>query len=66
VLDPLDGGALRWHDRAGERVEHLPGPANPHLPLLADAVRAVREGDGPVCPLAAGLLVDEVIREVTR
>lgn len=66
VLDPLDGGALRWRDGSGERVEHLPGPANPHLPLLADAVRAVRDGGGPACPLAAGLRVDEVIRAVTR
>ena len=65
VLDPLDGGALRWRDRSGERVTHLPGPANPHVPLLADVLGAVRDGSPPACPLEAGLLVDEVIRAVT-
>lgn len=65
VLDPLDAGTLCWRDGSGEWAEHLPGPANPHVPLLADVVRAVRDGSEPACPLAAGLLVDEVIGAVS-
>jgi predicted dehydrogenase len=65
VLDPLDAGTLVWHDGSGVHAEHRPGPANAHVPLLADAVRAARDGTRPACPPAAGLLVDEVIRAVS-
>lgn len=66
VLDPLDGGVLRWQDRTGEHVERFPVPANPHVALVADLLRAVRDGGGPACPLAAGLLVDGVIRTASE
>lgn len=48
VLDPLDAGLA----------------PNPHLPLVVDFARAVRESTEPACPLADALLVDSLIATV--
>ncbi|MFI9721890.1 Gfo/Idh/MocA family protein [Streptomyces sp. NPDC052396] len=50
VLDPLDEGLAD----------------NPHLPLIADFLAAVREGRRPACPVADAALVDEVISAAGR
>ncbi|GGX91017.1 Gfo/Idh/MocA family protein [Streptomyces hiroshimensis] len=45
TLDPLDAGLA----------------PNPHVPLIADFVAAVREGRAPACPVTDAVLVDDVI-----
>jgi predicted dehydrogenase len=66
VLDPLDRGALTVSGPDGVRREVHTPHGNPHVPLLADFVAAVREGRPPVCPASEGALVDDVIRAADR
>ncbi|WP_282793859.1 Gfo/Idh/MocA family oxidoreductase [Streptomyces sp. CC224B] len=61
TLDPLDSGRLRSRGPDGSWEATLPPAANPHEPLVADFVDAVRTGRPPVCPVADARLVDEVI-----
>ncbi|QUI34897.1 Gfo/Idh/MocA family protein [Streptomyces alfalfae] len=67
-LDVRGGGRLAGLGRGEEGapgadsgVLLLPPFANPHQPLFADFAEAVGEGRAPVCPLAEGRLVDDVI-----
>jgi predicted dehydrogenase len=58
VLDPLDSGHLRGRLDGTELAEHHPPAANPHLPLLADFARSVRDGGAPACPVVDAIAVD--------
>ncbi|THC51388.1 Gfo/Idh/MocA family oxidoreductase [Streptomyces sp. A1499] len=67
-LDVRGGGRLAGLGRGEEGVSGagsgallLPPFANPHQTLFADFAEAVGEGRAPVCPLAEGRLVDDVI-----
>lgn len=66
TLDPLDSGHLRLGGPEGTRLLALPPSANPHRPLIADFTKAARTGGRPVCPVADGRLVDEVIAAADR
>jgi predicted dehydrogenase len=60
-LDPLDSGHLRGRLDGVDLAEHLPPAANPHLPLLADFARSVRDGGAPACPVADAIAVDGLL-----
>jgi predicted dehydrogenase len=62
VLDPLDGGAVQicWRDGRTDWLE-LPGPPNPHGPLVRDFELAVRDRRAPACDLSGGILVDQML-----
>ncbi|MEW2389134.1 Gfo/Idh/MocA family oxidoreductase [Streptomyces venezuelae] len=63
TLAPLDAGRI---DAPPGPPLLLPPPANPHQPLLADFAVAVAAGREPVCPVAEGRLVDDVIAAAER
>ncbi|MGJ6964381.1 Gfo/Idh/MocA family protein [Streptosporangium sp. G11] len=60
-LDPLDSGAVRGIVDGIAVEEFLPPPENPHLPLMADFARSVRDGTDPVCPVRDADIVDRLI-----
>ncbi|MGI5272528.1 Gfo/Idh/MocA family protein [Nonomuraea sp. CA-218870] len=63
-LDPLDSGYVRGTVGGVTVEEHLPPPANPHIPLMADFARSVRDGTEPVCPFRDARAVDRLISAV--
>lgn len=62
-LDPLDSGTVRGIVDGAAVEEFLPPPENPHLPLMADFARSVREGTDPVCPIRDAEVVDRLIAD---
>ncbi|MFB9676513.1 Gfo/Idh/MocA family protein [Streptosporangium vulgare] len=62
-LDPLDSGTVRGIVDGAAVEEFLPPPENPHLPLMADFARSVREGTEPVCPVGDAEVVDRLIAD---
>ncbi|MFF3437458.1 Gfo/Idh/MocA family protein [Streptosporangium sp. NPDC002721] len=62
-LDPLDAGKVRGTVDGVAVEEFLPPPENPHLPLLADFARSVRDGTDPVCPVRDAEVVDRLIAD---
>ncbi|WP_436757658.1 Gfo/Idh/MocA family protein [Streptosporangium sp. V21-05] len=62
-LDPLDSGTVRGIVDGAAVEEFLPPPENPHLPLMADFARSVREGTDPVCTVRDAEIVDRLIAD---
>ncbi|MEU8382837.1 Gfo/Idh/MocA family oxidoreductase [Streptosporangium sp. NPDC048865] len=62
-LDPLDSGVVRGTVDGAAVEEFLPPPENPHLPLMADFARSVRDGTDPVCPVRDAEVVDRLIAD---
>ncbi|MEU3164641.1 Gfo/Idh/MocA family oxidoreductase [Streptosporangium sp. NPDC006930] len=60
-LDPLDSGTVRGIVGGVAVDEFLPPPPNPHLPLMADFARSVRNGTDPVCTVRDADTVDRLI-----
>ncbi|GAA4192390.1 Gfo/Idh/MocA family oxidoreductase [Streptosporangium oxazolinicum] len=60
-LDPLDSGTVRGIVDGVAVEEFLPPPENPHLPLMADFARSVRDGTDPVCTVRDAAAVDRLI-----
>jgi predicted dehydrogenase len=63
-LDPLDSGNVRGTVDGVTVEEFLPPPANPHIPLMADFARSVRDGSAPICPVRDAFAVDRLISAV--
>ncbi|MEU8200888.1 Gfo/Idh/MocA family oxidoreductase [Streptosporangium sp. NPDC049046] len=63
-LDPLDSGTVRGIVDGVAVDEFLPPPQNPHLPLMADFARSVRNGTDPVCTVRDADTVDRLIATV--
>ena len=62
-LDPLDSGTVRGIVDGVAVDEFLPPPENPHLPLMADFARSVRDGTDPVCTVHDAEVVDRLIAD---
>jgi len=60
-LGPLDSGTVRGIVDGIAVEEFLPPRKNPHLPLMADFARSVRNGTDPVCTIREADTVDRLI-----
>ena len=61
VADPLDGPDLDFHWGREHKRETFEVPANPHLPLVEDFLRAVEKDGTPICLIGEARKTDAIL-----